>query len=154
MKAIDKAMFYLNIKPRTEKQIRDYLAGKGYEDDEISEAVDQLMEYHYLDDVQYARMFFELGFEKGRGNGRIRRELAEKGVSKADIEAAYESLEEMPDEYDMAYSIGQSVISGMDDINELDYKEKQKLQAKIARRLASRGFSPDIVFSVAKELVR
>ena len=75
----------------------------------------------------------------------------EKGVAADVIECAYEELDEIPDQEEMAMAIGTSVVSGVDP-DTLSYEEKRKLQAKIGRRLASRGFSSDIVYRVVKRL--
>ena len=152
-KAAEKAASYINIKPRTAMQVRKYLKDKGYEDDVVSQVVEQLKEYRYIDDQRYAEMYFSYGFEKGRGVLRIKRELAEKGVSSDIIEMAYEELEEIPDQLEMAMTIAGSVISGID-IEELDHDAKQKLKAKIGRRLMSRGFSSDTAYKVIGKLVK
>ena len=157
MNAIDKAVSYLNIKPRTRAQVEKYLKDKGYEHSEIEEAVTSLQDYNYIDDLNFARMYFELGFEKGRGTARISRELAEKGVPRDVINRAYQELESVPDQYEMALDIGRNIVESSlqgRDISELDYEAVHKLQAKIARRLASRGFEGDIVYRVAGECTR
>ena len=78
--ARERAAAYLNIKPRTKMQVIRYLKSKGYEEDEINDAVTELEEYRYIDDFSFSVMYFQYGFEKGRGIMRIKRELAEKGV--------------------------------------------------------------------------
>lgn len=152
-KAAEKAAAYVNIKPRTALQVRTYLRGKGYEDDVIDQVIDQLKEYHYVDDLQYAEMYFRYGFEKGRGVSRIRRELAEKGVAAELIDMAYEKLEDVPDQVEMAMEIAESMMRGIE-IEELDYDAKQKLKAKIGRRLMSRGFSSDVAYKVIGRKVK
>ncbi len=151
-KASEKAATYINIKPRTEFQMKKYLKEKGFEEEVVSEVVNQLKEYRYIDDIEYASMYFRYGFEKGRGVERIKRELAEKGVRSDDIAIAYEDLEEVPNQVDTAIEIAQSIISGID-IDELEYDEKRKLQAKIGRRLMSRGFSSDVVYMVINRVL-
>ena len=153
MDALAKAVNYLNIKPRTREQVEKYLKGKGFGADEIEKAVSELEEYNYIDDLNYAVMYFQLGFEKGRGVSRIRRELAEKGVDRETIDAAYYELEDVPDQYDAAMEIAMSVAGGCD-TEEMTYEEKTKLRAKIARRLGSRGYSGDIAYRAAKECVK
>ncbi|MGN0702438.1 MAG: regulatory protein RecX [Lentihominibacter sp.] len=152
MKALDRAIGYLNVKPRTKAQIVGYLEGKGYGADEIEEAVETLEEYRYIDDFAFACQYFELGFEKGHGLFRIRRELETKGVSSDVIEDAYASLEEVPDQYERALEVGGQIVEG--DTSNMDYQQKQKLRARIARRLGTRGFSSDISYRAAKELVK
>lgn len=152
-KAAEKAAAYINIKPRTAYQVKTYLKGKGYEEDVIEQVIAQLKEYGYVNDLKYAEMYFEYGFEKGRGVSRIRRELSEKGVSSEFIDMAYEELEEVPDQTEMAMEIADSILRGIDTA-ELDYDEKRKLQAKIGRRLMSRGFSSDVAYKVIQRVVK
>ena len=151
-KAAERAVSYINIKPRTAYQVKKYLKDKGYEEDVIAEVTDQLKEYHYIDDMEFSLMYFRYGFEKGRGVSRIKRELFEKGVSSDIIDIAYEELEDIPDQFEMAMEIGHGAVAGID-IKELDFDAKQKLKAKMGRRLMSRGFSSDVVYKVIGRLI-
>lgn len=148
----EKAVSYLNSRPRTRQEVMRHLKDKGFSEEEILETVKELEEYHYIDDLAYSRMYFEYGFEKGRGRNRIRRELAEKGVSSEIIEIAYDELDEVPDEFEMALSIAGSIVRGIDP-SELEYSEKRKLEGRIGRRLAGRGFSMDTIHKVAGRLL-
>ena len=148
----EKAVSYLNSRPRTRQEVMRHLKDKGFSEEEILETVKELEEYHYIDDLAYSRMYFEYGFEKGRGRNRIRRELAEKGVSSEIIEIAYDKLEEVPDEFEMALSIAGSIVRGIDP-SELEYSEKRKLEGRIGRRLVGRGFSMDTIHKVAGRLL-
>ncbi len=85
----EKAVSYLNSRPRTRQELIRHLKDKGFSENEILETVDELEQYHYIDDLAYSRMYFEYGFQKGRGRMRIRRELAEKGVAADVIEIAF-----------------------------------------------------------------
>lgn len=155
MNALEKATAYLSRKPHTEKEVLEYLQRKGYEPDESAQAVSELKEYGYLDDLAYAKMYFEYGFEKGRGKDRISRELAAKGVARDVIDYAYGELEDKPDEQEMALRLAAQVVhesGGLRD--EMTYEEKQRLQAKIVRRLASRGFSGSVCYTAARESVK
>lgn len=153
MNVRERAVYYLNLKPCTRQQLIKYLKGKDYDYDEIIETVNELQEYNFIDDENYCRMYFERGFEKGHGVNRIKRELIDKGVESYIIDQVYEELEDVPDPLDIALEIGKSVISRVN-VEELDYDEKRKLQAKIGRRIVSRGFSSDIAYKVTGMLVK
>ncbi len=134
MDALEKATAYLSRKPHTEKEVQEYLQRKGYEPDESAQAVSELKEYGYLDDLAYAKLYFEYGYEKGRGKDRISRELAAKGVTRDVIEQAYGELDEKPDEQEMAFRLAAQVVresGGLSD--EMTYEGKQRLQAKSVR---------------------
>ena len=155
MDALEKATAYLNRAPHTEKEVIDYLLRKGYEQGESEAAAADLKAYGFIDDLSYAKLYFEYGFEKGRGRDRIARELAGKGVSRDVIDQAYSELEETPDEYEMALTLAAQIVQengGVSD--EMSYTDRQKLQAKIVRRLSSRGFSGSVCYSAARETVK
>ena len=121
----------------------------------IGTAVARLKEYGYIDDLAYAKLFFEYGFEKRRGKDRIARELAGKGVMRDLIDEAYAQLEQIPDEEEMAFQLAEQVIREANaDPAEMTYEEKQKLQARIVRRLAGRGFSGSVCYRAARETVK
>ena len=67
-------------------------------------------------------------------------------------EQVWEELEEIPDEFETAYSIAESIVRGIDP-NELEYAEKRKLEGKIGRRLAGRGFSMDTIHKVVSRIL-
>ncbi len=143
----EKAAGYLNTKPRTKHQVIMYLRGKGFEEEEIMDAVEELEKYRYIDDLNYSIMYFRYGFEKGRGIVRIKRELSEKGVSADTIEDAYYELDEVPDQYEAARQIASEMLAETD-MDDMNYEEKRRLCAKVGRRLMTRGFSSDIVYKV------
>ncbi|MBQ6401669.1 MAG: regulatory protein RecX [Firmicutes bacterium] len=147
MEARDRALRYLNARMCSVQQMRDYLRRKGHEDEEIEEAIRDLEEYRYLDDRRYAAAFMESGLEKGRGMLRIRRELKQKGVADEVIEEAAEALEDVPDEFDVAFAHAQAILAGVD-TGKLEYAEREKWKARIARRLAGKGFSSDTIYRV------
>ena len=159
MKATEKALNYVSRGMKTECQVRKYLEGKGCDEREIDEAVTNLKEYRFIDDFSYCREYFIAGFQKKRGEARIRRELSQKGIDRCTADEVLCALREdglVPDESDQALEVARAVITSYSDgeLEELDFKEKQKLRGKIARRLASRGFSQDVAYRTAKELIR
>ena len=152
----EKAVSYLNSRPRTRLEVIRYLKDKGFAENEILETVEELERYHYIDDLEYSRMYFEYGCRKGRGMIRIRRELTQKGVPSDIIEIAHDELEDIPDEFDMALAIAESTAASAlhgEDPRELEYPEKRKLEGKIGRKLAGRGFSMDTIHKVVSRLL-
>lgn len=152
MDARERAIHYLNIKPRTRQQVIGYLKTKGFTEAEISESIRELEQYHYIDDLNYSRMYFEYGFEKGRGMLRLKRELSEKGVAADVIQMACQQLEDIPDQFEAALAIGERMMSDLKP-EEMDYADRKKLQARIGRRLMNRGFSADVVYRVIGRLI-
>lgn len=154
MNALDRAVSYLSIRARSTSEVREYLKTKGYEEEEIRTTIDQLLEYNYLNDFTFAKMYIQYGFDKGRGQVRIKNELIAKGVDSNTIEDAFYELEDenaVPDQYEIALQIGRDVVADVD-MTSLDYNDKKKIQARVGRRLATRGFNTDIVYRVIKNL--
>ena len=149
MNAFDQAAVYLSRQMRTRKQTEDYLSRKGYSRDEIREACDMLESYHYLDDLEYARLYFETAGRKEKGRARILKELAAKGVSRGTAEEA-ERLTETPDEFETALALAERIFADQD-LSGMDWKEKEKIRARAARRLASRGFASDVIFRAIRK---
>ena len=91
--AFDKALTHLSATRKTEKQIREYLQGKGYLAGVIDYAIEKLRGYNFLNDGEYAEAYVEFA-AKRKGGKLIRMELRGKGVSDEEIEAAMDSLDE------------------------------------------------------------
>ena len=152
MDARDRALKYLGARMCSAHKLKEYLKGKGYEEDEIDKVIAELKEYHYVDDLAYAKTFIEAGYEKGRGIARIRRELKEKGVDAETIAFAEESVEDPPDEKEMALELAKTVVEGID-TDSMEWKEKEALKERVARRLASRGFDAGTIYDVIGRVI-
>lgn len=139
-------MRYLEHRMRTVREMRDHLAEKEYESDEIEETVAEMISLRYLDDFQYALAYFAYGFEKKRGASRIHRELEERGVDSATIDNAYEDYiyENRMDEYSIALGIARKEASGR--------PVDGRLLAKVARKLEALGYRGDDIYRVLGEM--
>ena len=147
--AIEAAYSYLDTRMRTKAEVERRLKEKGYTEDEITEAVNELIGMRYLDDYQYALRYYEYNREKRRGSGRAARELAEKGVDAETIRNAREDYlySEKVDEYADALAAALKELElkpGLDD----------KAAARIGRKLDGKGFERSDIFRVLEELRR
>lgn len=140
--AMDVASKYLANRMRTVAEVRKRLVEKEFSESEIDDCVNELIGLRYLDDYEYAKRYYEYSAEKKRGSLRAKRELEEKGVDKETIKFAYEDFlyENKIDEYKIALDVAEFTVDGA----EMD----EKMRAKIARKLQSRGFSSDIIIKV------
>ena len=156
---METASAYLANRMRTVFEVRKHLKDKEYPAEEIDETIDELIELKYLDDYQFAIRYYEYNREKKRGSLRAERELAEKGVDKETIRNAKEDFlyEQKIDEYEDALAIARrevfvpnDIYGEKDIVKELD----ERLSAKIARKLESKGFSRGDIFRVLDTLRR
>lgn len=83
------AYAYLNRRERTEAEVRARLERGAVPGDEIELVIAELLEFGYLDDVRYARVFTEDKRNlEAWGGERIARALRERGIARDLIEAA------------------------------------------------------------------
>ena len=90
--AFDKALTHLSATRKTEKEIRAFLAKKGYLPAVADYVVEKLRLYNILNDGEYAEAYVESA-AKRKGGRLIKMELRAKGVSDAEIDAALDELD-------------------------------------------------------------
>ncbi len=146
----EAAVRYLEHRSRTCGEMKAHLIQKGFEMPEIQKTIEELRELHYLDDFQYTIAYLNYGFSKGKGMKLIKYELYDKEVDSNTIEDAICSYEEeygvCLDEYEIERAIEQAakVADGA--------LPDDRMTAKIARRLSSKGYSSDVIFKVIGQL--
>jgi regulatory protein len=150
--AIEAAYTYLDTRMRTRAEVENKLKEKGYTEEEILEAVNELIRMRYLDDYQYALRYFEYNREKRRGSGRAARELAEKGIDSETIRNAREDYlyTEKADEYSDALAVAEKEL----ELRSGPVVWDDKLAAKIARKLDGRGFDRSDIYRVLDAIRR
>lgn len=94
--ALEKALTHLSATIKTEKQMRDFLAKKGYTQAVIEEVLQKLISYGYINDENYCRSF--VNSVRGKGKRAIELELYKRGAKKSAISAVLEGFEEDEDE--------------------------------------------------------
>jgi regulatory protein len=88
-RAKKRALHLLEQMDRTESQLREKLLAAGYPKECIEEAILYLYQYHYLDDLRYARNFIRYRQDK-LSRLQLKQKLMAKGISKEHIEIALE----------------------------------------------------------------
>lgn len=131
--ALEKATNYLSKALKTERQMKDYLFGKGYGNAVVFFVIDRLKEYGYIDDLSYAQSFIRTYMDK-KGVKLLSYELKLKGVDGDVISTALEMLSQ---EENPAIAIAEKFCFN---------KEVNKdLISKLYRKLVSKGFTYDQV---------
>lgn len=90
--ALDKAMTHISATMKTEKQVLDFLAKKGYTQAVCDFVLEKLKRYDFVDDYAYCRTYVES--VKGKGKRALEADLYKRGADRRAIEAALESVEE------------------------------------------------------------
>ena len=157
--ATEAAYAFLASRMRTAEEVRRHLAGKGYEPDEITEAINDLIGMRYIDDYLFAIRYYEYNREKKRGVLRAERELAEKGIDRDTILNAKEDFlyEQKVNEFELALDTALREVFIESDVYGAPPVMKtvdDSLTAKIARKLENKGFSKGDIFRVLDSIRR
>ena len=96
----NKALYFLEIRMRTEQQVREYLGEWECPESLLEEIIGFLREYHYLDDAAFAAAYIRQERELNHRSRRdITQRLIQKGVDREIITQAFdEEGEELPEE--------------------------------------------------------
>lgn len=124
-------------------ELASKLARKGYEPDEIDEALEGLAGDGLQSDARYAEHFVNARAERGQGPARIRNDLAAAGVDGALIEEALSNCG-----VDWRASAIDVLAKRFGEGSPEDYPEK----ARRMRFLRQRGFGMDEIRAAVGEL--
>lgn len=113
------------------RELRSKLGSKGFEADELDEALERLIDQGLQSDARYAAALLRSRMQRGQGPLRIRRELADNGLDSETIATLFETEE--PDWWELAREVR---VRKFAEAVPSDYKEK----ARQMRFLQYRGF--------------
>lgn len=132
----DYALYLIEFKDRTEKELRDKFKEKGYDENDTEDEIEFLKNYGYIDDKRYAEHFTHDAINiKKWGKVRIRTELLRKGVDRETVDNTIEdAFYEVED--DLVLTQMQTRFKNSDFSN---IKERTRIFNFFMRR----GFSPD-----------
>ncbi|MCD7737288.1 MAG: recombination regulator RecX [Lachnospiraceae bacterium] len=124
-----RAMHLLEKMDRTEYQLRQKLELSAYPDEIIDDAVRYVKEYHYIDDLRYARNYLQ-SRASSKSIRQMEQELYTKGISK-DVARQALSEAELPDEEAQIRALLEKKHY---DPAETDLKIQQKMYAYLIRK--------------------
>jgi regulatory protein len=145
-RAYIKAVAFLGAKPRTSKEIEQYLQRKEFEPEHISSAVERLESEHIVDDEEYARKFAAQRIKyANKGRRWIKQELQQRGVSKQAAADAADAIDKEVEREAAVKAAGKKWRSLKGD----PIDRKRKLMGFLMRR----GFPGDIVKDAVKSVM-
>lgn len=101
--AFDKAAKYVSFRPRTEREIKKYLADREYPPEIADYAVAKLAEYGYVNDLRFCREYVR-AYSVKAGVNKIRADLTRLGAKR---EAIDEAIAEIENQSEAAYRAAQ-----------------------------------------------
>ena len=146
---LNKSFKFLSYRPRSEKEVRDYLLRKKADDITLERIIQSLKENNFINDVDFTKWWIEQRTKfRPKAQRLIKLELLRKGIAKDLIEEILQDKTvETETDLDKAKKIAQKKL--------LRYKndKPQKQYEKMVRFLASRGFNWDTIKEVVDQLV-
>ncbi len=139
-RAKDKALKYLSYKMRSKKQVIEKLEQYDFPPNVINKVIKVLEKYNYINDEDFAKAFIKDKLNlKGYGVFKIKYDLKILGIDEQIFEK-YLYNDSFIDEEKKAKDLLIKKLKSKN-IEDLQYKEKQKIYAYLARR----GFSYDSI---------
>lgn len=131
---------------KTEKELKDKLIEKGFEEDTIKKSLDFLKEYNLLNDEKYTEMYIKDRL-RSQGRNKIKYSLLRKGVSEEIILDKMDNIDD-DDENEIAFKLAEKKFN----ILKKKESDKYKLSQKLFRFLLSKGYDYDCCNSVVRRL--
>ncbi len=138
-----RAMNLLKSRDYTTKQLHDKLKEGYYPEDVITQALEYVAGYHYIDDLRYAVSYIT-GQESVRSHRRIEQDLIRKGIDRETLEQAWQVWEDQGGVQDEQSMIRKLLEKKKYDPEHADRKELQRLYAFLMRK----GFSGEQIRKV------
>ena len=139
------ALRMLGGRELSERQVRQRLARRGYDADEIDAAITRLVRDRSLDDERAARAMAHAETSlKKRGRGRVQQRLQAAGIASAVAQRAIQETFQTIDADALLDAALQKRLRGREQI--ADEREFQRLY----RYLVGQGFEPDRVLSLLR----
>jgi regulatory protein len=138
------AIRFLSFRPRSEKELKDYLTKKECDPLISRRIVDSLTRDKFLNDEEFVRWWVEQRtILKPKASRIIKYELKQKGISRELIDNFYENEEESTSDFDKALKLAEKKMVRLGKI-----EDKRKIYEKLGRFLASKGFDWDTIKEV------
>ena len=138
-----KAMHLLEYSDRTEAQLKSKLEEGGFPPSAVSEAIDYVKSFHYIDDRRYAESYIRVNKER-KSRLQLKKILSERGVSRQIIDDVMQDTE-----FDETDSIKRQFLKKYANADLTDPKTYEKAM----RYFASKGYGySDIKDAVTEAL--
>src|SRR5471030_1666917 len=132
---------------KTEKEVRDKLKLKGYEDNAINKSIEFLKEYNFINDDNYTKMFIRDKLNSV-GSKKIKYTLIQKGIAKEIIEDELSKLNK-ESEKNTAINLAKKKLKSI----EKKESDNYKISGKLYNYLMSKGYTYDVTKDVVKEIM-
>ena len=141
--AYQKALGFLDYRPRSSAEVRKNLEKHGYETEVVEQVLERLGRSGLVNDDQFAQTWVDNRSEfRPRGRRMLSMELRQNGLDGEAIESALSGL----DEEELAYQAAHKYQRKLQDLPKPDFRRK------LAGFLARRGFSYAVIEPVLQRV--
>lgn len=145
-KLYEKTLRFLSFRPRSEKEIKDYLIKKKADGLTTKKIIEKLKQHKFLSDEEFTRWWIEQRTRvKPRGLRLIKFELKQKGIDKELIDDIFEN--------DQSSDLEKATILATKRLSRYKNETPQKIYEKMGRFLASKGFDYDVIKEVIEKIL-
>ena len=142
-KAYQRAIKYLQYRPRSVSELSRYLKEKLYPEDVITDTIDKCIQNQLLNDEQFTYNYIESRLHnRPMGIRRLSYELKIFGIPEDTFQQTMEAIQ--PNEDELAMSVAEKYI------NRYSKLEKLKFFSRLSQVLIRRGFSYDTIQGVVQ----
>ena len=143
---------FISYKPRTLKEVSDKLKAKGFQSDLVSKVVEELKNYGFINDLEYARNFvLNRSRSKTLGELALRRELLSKGISSEIVDEVLSERENLIDEFEIALDLAQGKLKQIKSLKKRK-RGRDEYKRRIYEFLLRRGFKFETINRVMREI--
>ena len=138
---LNRVLRFLSFRPRSEKEIKDYLKRKQVSLITSQKVISKLKESNFLNDLEFAKWWVEQRtLIKPRALRIIKIELKQKGISNEIIEELMQNTEfKLKNDVEMAIKLAQKRMQRYKNLS------KQEIYEKMGRFLQSKGFDYETI---------
>lgn len=145
-KFYNKALYFLSFRPRSEKELRDYLKKNKVDDLTSEKIINSLKNNKFLNDEEFAKWFKQQRtLIKPKATTVIKMELKQKGITEEIISEIFK--DETESDLEKAKKLAEKRITRY-----LGLHDKRKVYEKMGRYLASKGFNYDVIKEVIDQV--
>ncbi|WP_132993573.1 regulatory protein RecX [Gordonia zhaorongruii] len=150
--AWDAALRLLGVRARSRQEMNDRLCSRGFEPEEVESVMARLDESKLLDDEEFAHEWVRARHAgSARGRLALKRELRTKGIADDIAARALETID--PDaEREIARALAEKKLTFTAADLE-DASVRTKAYRRLSGALGRRGYPPDVVTSIVKEVI-
>jgi regulatory protein len=147
------AVNFISYRPRSSKEVTDKLTRKGFTADLAREVVERLRELMLINDLEFARMFIRDKLRgKPMGRALLRRKLLDKGISFQATERVLKEYVTDENEQEAAKALAiRKLKMSRARFSDLEPVVRQK---RLADYLLNRGFSSEVAYKIARNIIR